>query len=652
MECKKPCAKTPPVLQLVNEECPVEFHTVEVEGSAETNPPYVGQYKNTLLVYKEDDSKFLFNSDGVPTNITQVILKGVTDFDELTNRPRYAGEVMTSETDIPNVLEEVAKEAAAREQGDRDTIAAVSNMVNDEETERREADRELQTNIDKKQDALTGPQLAAVNSGIDATKVAQIGTTSTDLSNLSNSVNSLSSSLTAETADRIAADNTIKASVDAEKEAREAADTRLGGRITAEALNRSIADNTITGYIDQYFANSFNMEADANNVTLLGGLLNPVTGATMTVRETLPLATPTTAGIVTAAQHNLIEEARQELIALENGAVAITGLPENPTQAELTTAWESETGYTELMNRASIYDVTNEKVWTYYTNDTTWHMASSATSVEVSPFTNATAGTIKGSTIAGNVAANVDGTGSVSGWTELNNTVAGKANSSDLAQVATSGNYNDLSNKPVVDDAFSDSSTNALQNKVVDAEFDKVAYLGDTVGTPTSLAYVGTTNIQTGAVTTDKISDLNVTTAKIADNAITANKIAAGSITANKLFNETLDLSSISTATGYAFGDGAVARKQGNIIFFEGSIQVPAITAVYNNTVAFTLPAAWRPANASAALNFVQCAMADTTGHVARVRVAPDGQVTIHKIETDIPANAYVQLTGMLFMTS
>jgi hypothetical protein len=57
--------------------------------------------------------------------------------------------------------------------------------------------------------------------------------------------------------------------------------------------------------------------------------------------------------------------------AILSGAVAITGLPASPTQAGLTTAWENETGLTSLMNRAGIYDVTNSKVWTYYTNDNT-----------------------------------------------------------------------------------------------------------------------------------------------------------------------------------------------------------------------------------------------------------------------------------------
>lgn len=45
--------------------------------------------------------------------------------------------------------------------------------------------------------------------------------------------------------------------------------------------------------------------------------------------------------------------------------------------------------------------------------------------------------------------------------------LAGKASTSTLSTVATSGSYDDLSNKPTIDSALSDSSTNAVQNKVI-----------------------------------------------------------------------------------------------------------------------------------------------------------------------------------------
>lgn len=44
--------------------------------------------------------------------------------------------------------------------------------------------------------------------------------------------------------------------------------------------------------------------------------------------------------------------------------------------------------------------------------------------------------------------------------------------STDLAAVATSGSYNDLANKPTIDSALSSTSTNAVQNKVIKGALD------------------------------------------------------------------------------------------------------------------------------------------------------------------------------------
>lgn len=55
-----------------------------------------------------------------------------------------------------------------------------------------------------------------------------------------------------------------------------------------------------------------------------------------------------------------------------------------------------------------------------------------------------------------------------------------KVNTSDLATVATTGDYDDLTNKPnipegvIVDSEFSNTSTNAIQNKVTKDKFDQV----------------------------------------------------------------------------------------------------------------------------------------------------------------------------------
>lgn len=339
-QCKD-CGKLPPVLQINSQECPVLFHTIELFGNSVDNPPKIGQYRNVLVIYKEDGAQYLFNSDGIPSKLSGGS-DGTTDFNELSNRPKYAGVKMTSDTDIPDVDAAVAEEATIRQDSDDALIYSVSQ----------------------------------------------------------------------------------------------------------EALIRRENDETITGYINRNFVDDFSMEADANAITLVGEKLNPVTSATTEIRHAFPVASETDAGTISAAEYNSIKDSQNRLDALENGAVAITGLSANPTQAEITTTWQTATGLTTVINRASVYDVTNSKVWTYYTNDSTWYASSNTPQIVINPFTNNSAGTIKGSTNAGDVSANADGTGTVAGWTDLNNAVAAKANTNDLATVATSGEYADLLNKP------------------------------------------------------------------------------------------------------------------------------------------------------------------------------------------------------------
>lgn len=80
----------------------------------------------------------------------------------------------------------------------------------------------------------------------------------------------------------------------------------------------------------------------------------------------------------------------------------------------------------------------------------------------------------------------------------------------DLSKVATSGDYNDLINKPnitgsaTVDSALSSTSTNAVQNKVVKAELDKKANLESPTFTGTTttnnLTVNGSLNIPGGKI--------------------------------------------------------------------------------------------------------------------------------------------------------
>lgn len=277
--------------------------------------------------------------------VTRVVTE---DFNKLNNRPSYAGELMTGDTDIPQVP------------------SSVSELNNDSNYQ-------------------TGAQ--------------------------------------------------VSEAIETETGAREAADTALDGRLTtvegiaATALQPSSIDKVVMTDINvgaNTSTTTFNLDASKQNL---------LTGVTSSKQVSMPVASSTEAGIMNSATFDAVVNNTANINALANGAVAITGLPSSPTQAQLTTAWENATGETSLMNRAGIYDVTNGKVWTYYTNDTTWHSTTNTTQVTINTFTNSSEGTIKGSTNVGQIFAEADGTGSVNGWDSLNDAVGN--NTSDISSLQT-----------------------------------------------------------------------------------------------------------------------------------------------------------------------------------------------------------------------
>lgn len=226
--------------------------------------------------------------------------------------------------------------------------------------------------------------------------------------------------------------------------AREDADIALDDRLTtvegiaATALQPEAIDKVVMTDI------SLNQNTSTTTVQIDGAKENLLTGATTTKNIPLPVASHTQAGIMNSSTFDAVTANSNNINALLNGAVAITGLSANPSQSDLTTAWETQTGLTTLMNRAGIYDVTNNKVWTYYSNDDTWYAASNTTQVTVNTFTNSSEGTILGSTNVGQIFAENDGTGSVNGWDALSGTVSTNTSNITSLQTAMAGKQDKL----------------------------------------------------------------------------------------------------------------------------------------------------------------------------------------------------------------
>ena len=302
-----------------------------------------------------------------------------------------------------------------------------------------------------------GVDIQTFNANSATDKIANI-TVPTKTSELSNDSN-------------FATTSQVNTAVGNEKTARQNADNALSGSI--DTINGAINKSVVTDIIVDDNPSTTTIQLDATKT-------NIKTSTTATSNLPLPVASSTQAGVMNTATFNAVTQNTSDIEALTNGAVAITGLASNPTQAALTSAWKTATGLTNLMNRAGIYDVTNTKYWTYYTNDTTWHYTTGSATVKVNTFTNDSDGMIKGSTATGQVFAENDGTGSVNGWDTLSSAVADNTsklstiaqgaevnvqadwaeadsnaddyikNKPSLATVATSGSYNDLSNTPTI----------------------------------------------------------------------------------------------------------------------------------------------------------------------------------------------------------
>lgn len=261
---------------------------------------------------------------------------------------------------------------------------------------------------------------------------------------LQQNINTVSGNLATEVLNRGNADTTLQNNINAEALTRGNADTALGNRLTTV---EGIAATAIQPADINYSVVSdmaLDPTVSTSTVQLNESKINLSTGTTTSENIVLPVASTTQAGVMNSSIYDSITANTNNLNAIMNGAVAITGLSATPTQAELTTAWLAQTNLPALINRASIYDVDNDKVWTYYTNDATWHAASNTSQVTINTFTNSSEGTILGSTNTGQIYAESDGTGSVNGWDTLSGAVSTNTGNISSLQTAVAGKQNTL----------------------------------------------------------------------------------------------------------------------------------------------------------------------------------------------------------------
>ena len=356
--CNAGCETSPKILSIDNPAEVIIFHKATIAASLGDDtdiPPENGLYRNVLLEYEANGHVYLYSSDGIPT----LLNNGLTSFNDLTDRPLYGGVTMTGSTNIPDVTGDISglQEDLADEILLRDgQYTELSTAIGDEEDARIAADALLADDIDIEEAA----RIAADNGKVD--KVAGKGLSSNDYT--------------------------------------------AGDANTVANLNRAF----VTGGA---------VSSDTSTVTVTNSKYNPTTSNVTTEALSMPVASMSNAGVMNVAMYSQIDTMSNNITAILNGAVSVSGLSASPSQSDLTTAWETETGITGVINGAKINDPDNQKVWTYYTNTSTWYAATNTAQVTISQWTNAAQGTVLGSINDGQIYAENDGTGSVNGWDTL-----------------------------------------------------------------------------------------------------------------------------------------------------------------------------------------------------------------------------------------
>lgn len=193
--------------------------------------------------------------------------------------------------------------------------------------------------------------------------------------------------------------------------------------ITSDRTVKTALDASVVGAAVEPYVNA------EKNLVLKSTMKNILSGTTADEEKILPLANETNPGAMPAETYNTVKDNKDKIEAILGGSVAISNLPADPTQPQLTEAWKTATGRTELFNQAGIFDSSNNKIWTYYENDGLWHFVE-AGGASVTQWGTGVAGIVTGvadeETNAGKLYAETDGTGSVIGWAALNTRVDAK----------------------------------------------------------------------------------------------------------------------------------------------------------------------------------------------------------------------------------
>lgn len=457
---------TPQVIEINNPEQVTTFHTVFLEGTEEENPMVNGLYRNTIVKFTDSGTTYLYNSDGIPVSFSTTVNNGkLTVMVDGVNKGEFTAN-QAGDTVI-NLHDQVLPLYHSTGQNTDGPIdqRVTTNAIAAEAALRTDADNTLQGNITA--------EATARENAVSAEALARSQAVTNEANARTDADTALQDNITAEATARGNADTALQGNITAEANARSAADTALQGNINLKQdimqyYDMPVAGQTMNGRVVQFvgtssssYTNGFfykctydsgtetyswvrhNTQPNGleqvvvtgsevypttspSTVTLRNSKVNTNTGETSQATVAFPVASSSQAGVMNTATFDAVQENSENIDSILGGTVSISGLPSSPTQAELTTAWQNETGRSELINGAKINDSTNSKTWTYYSNVSSWEYTSNQPSFSVNTWTNNTLGIAKGSLTEGQIFAESDGTGSVNGWDTLLASVASK----------------------------------------------------------------------------------------------------------------------------------------------------------------------------------------------------------------------------------
>ena len=207
----------------------------------------------------------------------------------------------------------------------------------------------------------------------------------------------------------------------------EATDTANAAAAQANsAYNRATdALNTANGVAEDVSRSLIDLNASGDGSTVT---LNAPRNTGNPATAPLPVADATKAGVMNSATYVNLQNLNTRVSSLENQTTTyiVSFTNDNPTQDEINNAYKTAypTAPFPPIDGTTVIDSTRQLYYRWVKNGAIWLKT---TGFVISQFTNETAGTIKGSTTAGQIQAETDGTGSLVGYDQIKNDISANA---------------------------------------------------------------------------------------------------------------------------------------------------------------------------------------------------------------------------------